>query len=368
MIGMTRLIAGKVRFNFENLDGPVGAWIDTVFGPLKAEPHVEAATEITFRFVDSVPKPAGRLWPVPIGQTDQGLWFGDHLERGALMSFPLTDNDILVERDIDPWFFQRWLYFPLLRASLWQHRICLVHAAGVTVNNKRVAISGWTGAGKSPIALDLLERGSGFISDDWFAMSAEGVVSPISAQLNLNSHHQPYIDPARWPGSSSNGVQKIAKGAKAASRSMKKWPKVSMGFARVADVASAAGKVKVPVNQVFPDAKVSESGPLDTFVFVPRQGTNVPSVDAIPEALAASGRSELMYCEDFESAIRFSYPGLLTRPLFASLTEEMEVIASGMSMTTKLIAGQGDVPRGVKDLASHIEEATAGADGRTAVA
>jgi hypothetical protein len=368
MIGMTRLIAGKVRFNFEDLSGPVAAWIDTVFGPLNAEPHVEAATEIAFRFVDKVAKPAGRMWPVPAGQTDQGLWFGDHLDRGALMRFPLHDSEILVERDIDPWFFQRWLYFPLLRASLWRHRICLVHAAGVTVNGKRVAISGWTGAGKSPVALKLLEHGGGFISDDWFALSSDGVVSPISAQLNLNSHHQGYIDPARWPGSRSTAVHKITKGAKTASKSTKKWPKVSMGFARLADVASAAGKVKVPVNQVFPDAEMAASGPLDAFVFVPRQGTNVPTIDAIPEALAASGRSELLYCEDFESVVRFSYPGLLTHSLFGSISEEMEIITSGMSATTKVIAGESETPRRVSDLAACIVKMTANADGRTAVA
>lgn len=358
MIGMTRLIAGKVRVNFEDLTGPVASWIDTVFGPLEAAPHVDAPTEITIRFVDHIPMDgSGQLWPLPIGQLrDGGLSFADHLGHGAAMHFPLSETEVLVSRDIDPWFFQRWIYIPLLKASLWQQRISLMHAAGVSVDGHHIAISGWAGAGKTPVILRLLAQGAEFLGDDWIAISEDGTVHPISAQLNLNSHHRKYIDAARWPGSESRVLPMAVKLGRYLSKVLSKHRKISLGFARLADAAAAGGKVKASLTDIYPSSRMARSGKLEALFFMPRAKTLAPEMAHLSEVIAATSRSELLYCDDLESAVRYTCPGLLDGALFGTVAEEMSVIASALFPVHKeLMATTGSVTT-VDRLASHITE------------
>lgn len=360
MIGMTRLIAERVRFNFEDIDGPVERWMNTVFGPMDASPNVEAATEITFRFVDGVDRDGSRLWPLPMGHNRDGsLWFADHLERSAVLRFPLSDNEIVVDRNIDPWFFQRWLYFPLLRASLWQHRVSLVHGAGIVVDGHRIAISGWAGAGKSPIMLRLLGEGAELIGDDWMAMTEDGTVYPVSAQMNLNTWHRPYVDPSRWPGSRSQTLPRMKRVAQSLSRATARYPKASMGFARVADAASSAGKMKVALHDIFPSARVAAPGKLEALFFIPRDGCFAPEASKLPEVMAASSRSELLHCDDFESTVRFSYPGLLDAPLYGSVTEECTLMAQAFFPIHKEVIEHDCSFAAVTRFASHIKDVVA---------
>ncbi len=362
MIGMTRLIAGTVRLNFEDLTGPVASWIDTVFGPLEAAPHIDALTEITIRFVDHTPSEGtGQLWPLPIGQlSDGGLSFADHLGHGAAMHFPLDETEILVSRHIDPWFFQRWIYIPLLKASLWQHRISLIHAAGVSIEGHHIAISGWAGAGKSPVILRLLSQGAEFLGDDWLAISEDGTVHPISAQLNLNSHHRKHIDADRWPGSESRVLPVAVKVGRWLSKSLSKYRKVSLGFARLADAAAAGGKVKASLTDIFPQGRMACSGKLEALFFMPRAKTLTPEIPHLAEVIAATSRSELLYCDDLESAVRYTCPGLLDGPLFGTVPEEMSVMSSALFPVHKeLITTNGSVGT-VDRLAAHITDVVVG--------
>lgn len=368
MIGFSRLIADTVRINLEDVDGPIESWIATVFGPLDGGAGKTAKTDITIRFVDHVPTGKGRLWPLPVGQVEDGLSFTDHLGYSAAMRFPLSENEILVDRKIDPWFFQRWIYMPLIKASLWKHGISLMHSAALKIDGRRVAITGWAGAGKTPIMLSLLERGAELIGDDWVALTEDGTVFPLSAQLNLTDSHEPFVAPSRWPGTKGSCVPIVKKAAERSSKLFGRFRKLSLGLARVADAAAAAGKMKLCLTDVYPEAKIAAGGPLDAVFVLARAGMDAPPMEMLPEVLAASSRSELLYCDDFESVIRFSLPGLLKEPLFGSVNQETSLFARATFGVHREAAGHDrSVPK-VSALTDHILDVLASLPAKTEAA
>lgn len=367
MIGISRCVAGKVRFNFEDLSGPVGRWIESAFGPLEACAHLEMPTEITIRFVDRIDRSATALRPLPLGPTEDGLLATDHLGHKALISFPISDREILVERDIDPWFFQRWIYMPLLRASLWQHRVTLIHAAGVELDNKRVVFSGWSGAGKSPLALRMMAEGGRLIGDDWIALSEDGTVYPVTAHLNLNTWHAPHLGDRshvvdkRW-------LRRVGSLASAATRLFRRYPKASMGFSYAAKALSAAGKTKVSIADVFPGAEMASAGRVDAFYFLPMPGMADPKPRDMAEMVAASVRSELLYMDDLENTIRFSFPQLLDGPLFGPLEDEAGVIAAGLFPAHRSIIHSDGSASHTKRVVGRIRRELSQVDGTSEVA
>jgi hypothetical protein len=294
--------------------------------------------------------------------------FEDHLGYRAALRLPLSENEILVDRRIDPWFFQRWIYVPLLKASLWQHGMSLIHGAGAEIDGNHVVVSGWAGAGKSRMILRLIADGARFFGDDWVALAEDGTVHAVSAQMNLNSGHRQYLDADRWPGRDPKLLPRLQKAAKVAARAATKYPKASMGFARIADAATAAGKIKVSLADVFPEAQVADAGPLKALFFVPRSGTFQPEPAQLPEMIAATSRSELLYTDDLESVLRYTFPGTLDGSLFGSVVEETTLITSGLFAAHKEILRPAYSPAEVERTASHIAARVSELTDKTAVA
>jgi hypothetical protein len=60
-----------------------------------------------------------------------------------------------------------------------------VHAASVTLDGQAIAVAGWSESGKTEIALGLMERGAGFLSDKWTLLGPDGDASAFPITIGV---------------------------------------------------------------------------------------------------------------------------------------------------------------------------------------
>ncbi len=75
---------------------------------------------------------------------------------------------------VAPWRWQRFLIGRILPWAAVLRGLELLHAAGVAIDGRAVALVGPTGAGKTSLALQLVARGAGFLTDDVLALDERG--------------------------------------------------------------------------------------------------------------------------------------------------------------------------------------------------
>jgi len=80
---------------------------------------------------------------------------------------PGIDLDWLVERILEPWIFR----------LLPQDNIIAIHSASVEFDGSGILLCGWSGSGKTTIALELLARGGRLLSDDWSLIHNEEILA-----------------------------------------------------------------------------------------------------------------------------------------------------------------------------------------------
>ena len=111
------------------------------------------------------------------------------------------DRIVCAPPDVAPWRWQRFLVGRILPwASLLRGREVL-HAGAVRLGDGAVAVIGPSGAGKTSIAVHMVMRGAGFLTDDVLALErtgAEVVAHPGASIAGVRPAERDAIPSASW--------------------------------------------------------------------------------------------------------------------------------------------------------------------------
>src|SRR4051794_35749561 len=113
------------------------------------------------------------------------------------------DRILCAPPDDEPWSWQRFLVGRILpwAAVLRGHEA--FHASGVGFRDRAVAFVGPTGAGKTSIAVQLVARGAGFLTDDVLAVARDGddvLAHPGAAVASVRPAERDAMPRDRWTG------------------------------------------------------------------------------------------------------------------------------------------------------------------------
>lgn len=88
--------------------------------------------------------------------------------KGTCFYKMMNGNCILIDRDqqANPLAVSTFIIGPVLGEILVQRNILTLHGSAVSLNNDTYIISGFSGSGKSTVALEFLKHGYHFLSDD----------------------------------------------------------------------------------------------------------------------------------------------------------------------------------------------------------
>jgi hypothetical protein len=103
--------------------------------------------------------------------------------------------------DVEPWRWQRFLVGRILPWAAVLRGLEVFHASAVTVEGRAVAFVGPTGAGKTSLALQLVARGAGFLTDDVLALDrgADGLrAHPGASIAAVRPAERDLIPPETW--------------------------------------------------------------------------------------------------------------------------------------------------------------------------
>jgi hypothetical protein len=114
---------------------------------------------------------------------------------------PSGDRVLCAPPDDEPWSWQRFLVGRILpwAAVLRGHEA--FHASAVDFGGSAVAFAGATGSGKTSLAVQLVARGAGFVTDDVLAISREDDeiwAHPGAAIASVRPAERALIAPERW--------------------------------------------------------------------------------------------------------------------------------------------------------------------------
>lgn len=351
-------IAGRLNVRYAGMDCPAGRWAARIARGM--EPPIEGPDDITIEFRPAV-RPQGRsLPPINLGPTMNGIWVADHLDRAAWIPFHrLFSEPVVVDSNMDPRFFSNWILHPVVRAALWRKGVGMYRGTGAAVNDHRVGITAWTATGKSRILFELLRRGHEYIADDWMALSADGLVSPMSSQVDFRDDQRAYVDSSRWPGHRSVIRPLMVKTTRWAAGATRRWGNLSTGLGKLADAAWKAGWQKSDLATLFPHAAVAAAGPLDILVVLVSPGVQIPSRADVPEVMAACVSGEYG-CTEMEAAYRFSHPGKLSEPLYPRFETNRDFAAQALQGTRVMVVPFSGSFDDVEAVANMIETMGAG--------
>lgn len=182
------LSAGGVAVELDGADRlgrGASAWVRSALRPL-ASPHVDSAPDVVIR-VAARPRPQQRaehgIWVGP-----EGAWLEGRRGLGTLLDLGGSPLVADVPPGVASSQLGHGLYLLLVGASLWRDGATLLRAAVVELGGRRLAVSGWSGSGKTRVVLELLARGGTLLGDDVVALR-EGRVSCVLAEVTLRPEH-----------------------------------------------------------------------------------------------------------------------------------------------------------------------------------
>ena len=91
-----------------------------------------------------------------------------------------------------------------------------IHAASVTLDGQAIAVAGWSESGKTEIALGLMERGAGFLSDKWTLLGADGDASAFPITIGVRRWVLDYLPTLAGAQTTASRAQFAAAGAASA--------------------------------------------------------------------------------------------------------------------------------------------------------
>jgi hypothetical protein len=242
------------------------------------------------------------------------------------------DRPAVVDGRLDPSVFQTWVYFPLIRSALYRNGGVLVHAAAAEIDGRRVAFTGWGGAGKTWVLLELLRRGAHVLADDWMTLGSDGVASPATGHLEIQPFQWDRTAGGRWPGRPQWLRSATVGAAGWASQRLRRSASLSRGLSRVAE-AWHPDTAWVRVQEAFPASRVAKPGPLDAIVVLVPPGAEAPPATSVPELVALQTQTFLSDHAALEAALRYAFPGRSFDAMFPSAQEEVELATKGLSGT-----------------------------------
>jgi hypothetical protein len=98
-------------------------------------------------------------------------------------------------------------------------RAVAVHGASVTLDGRAVLVAGWSETGKTEIALGLMERGAGFLSDKWTLLGPDGEASAFPITIGIRRWVLDYLPTLARSQTTASRAQFVA--ARAASAVMR---------------------------------------------------------------------------------------------------------------------------------------------------
>jgi hypothetical protein len=178
----------------------------------------------------------------------------------------------------------------LIHFALDQKGCSLIHASGLCNNELTYAFAGRGGTGKTTIALHLVERGFGFLGDNYLILQ-EGKTLGYPSPLNMFSYN---LVPAV--------ADRIRAAAKLALFTKRLLYTANKGYAKFF--------TKIAASDVFPNSLVSEAI-LDTiFVLVPGKKLCIESCSAqeIVPYLVVNQKLEFMYFTKYLTEFSYLFP------------------------------------------------------------
>lgn len=189
---------GGVRVGFEDtrdLRELLAGYLAGPFGSSGPAPH------LVFRFGGGNPEPRGQA-PTQVGRFRVSIGASDQADSAVAVQvggcgrpYPLVPSSLF--RVAHPAYLSRRQYLalafidqvlnPLLQVIGAQRGQSFIHASVVQKRDRRVAVVGPGGTGKTPVMLRLLEAGWKFLSDDWTVISANGTVHRAHQAINVHS-------------------------------------------------------------------------------------------------------------------------------------------------------------------------------------
>jgi hypothetical protein len=103
--------------------------------------------------------------------------------------------------DVEPWSWQRFLVGRILPWAAALRGLEPFHASAVSLDGRALAFVGPTGAGKTSLAVQLVARGAGFLTDDVLALDRrDGALRahPGAAIASVRPAERETIPPATW--------------------------------------------------------------------------------------------------------------------------------------------------------------------------
>lgn len=115
-------------------------------------------------------------------------YISDGRNRYAEWIQPQAGNDHVI-LSIDPQFKPYRAYYyvvlPLLKLLLNRHGLTFIHSSAVDMDDKRYALTGWGGTGKTNTLLRLIESGAVYLSDDLTVVDENGRLFPFPRSINV---------------------------------------------------------------------------------------------------------------------------------------------------------------------------------------
>lgn len=163
-------------------------WVDAALAPLPPGGDDEADVVIT---VDPRPRPDHRaeygLW---LGA--DGIWLPGRMGLGTTLALEGRALIARIHPRIAPSQLGHRVYLMLVEASLWRTGSMLLRTAVVEHGGRRLAVTGWSGSGKTRVVLEALSRGGRLVGDDIVALR-DGRVAPVLAELTLRPRHEDQV-------------------------------------------------------------------------------------------------------------------------------------------------------------------------------
>jgi hypothetical protein len=240
----------------------------------------------------------GRIEPLPTAAEADGLRYGDHaLELPARGLQVVADGEALRLNGIGELLVPT---LPLLDLQLVRRGAAMVHAAAVSRDGRGVCIAGAGGAGKTSAAVSLaLERGDGFMADDWCFLAADGRLLGYAKPLFLRAQHRHVIPGARAVKARRAPLAPAALEGALGAVATAVHPLVSRHprAARAARAVWPAYRI-VPAREALPGVEIVDVAPLAATLFVERAACAAPELEPrdaawMADRLAGSFHSEL---------------------------------------------------------------------------
>ena len=263
MTGLEVAVGGVVTVavvGHEDASPPVRRWVESALGSLPAA-STEGEPDVVLAFEEHIPPPSAHLQH-GLALAGDAVWVGDRLGRGALVPVLEPGTPVRVDRRIAPMVLRDEIYAYVVRRALRDHGALVTPLTAVEIAGRRVGITGWSGHGKTQLALALLGHGARLIGDDLVALLPGGGVGSVLMDVTFRPEHLPLLPGApRRAGSRRRLVAVLERVARSSGS-----PTITKLADGLAEVARVGAEALTSPGQLGFSPEPGRPGPLDLVV------------------------------------------------------------------------------------------------------